>query len=64
MFFPSLQWALDVFNIHFITLENQKLFVASSLVLTSQRYPNSCPLHPFTQHPFQIKPMDANDNNI
>ncbi len=27
MFFPPLQWTLDVFNIHLITLENQKLSI-------------------------------------
>ncbi len=40
MFFPPLKWALDVFDIHFITFENQKLSI-SLLVhfcqLSSQR---------------------------
>jgi hypothetical protein len=54
MFFSTLQWAFEVFNIHLMTLENQKLsieqfYCAHLCWLPSQRYPNSCPLQPFDQ---------------
>jgi hypothetical protein len=70
MFFPPLQWALDVFNIHLIMLgiKNNLLtnYVVGSLVLVviskiSKLLSSSTFVQ---QHPFQVQPMDANDNNI
>ncbi len=71
MSFPPLQWAFDVFNIHLITLENQKLIVDqfhSWLIYVGYHfkgYSKKIPLQPFDQqHPFQFQLMDASDNNI
>jgi hypothetical protein len=70
MFFLPLQWALDVFNIHLIMprIKNSLLtnYVVGSLALVviskiSKLLSSSTFVQ---QHPFQVQPMDANDNNI